>query len=298
MGTIDTLLRVKADASQAVRGLSPLQASLQTTAADAVKTEAALNDLSGQHTVSLNDQAIESARVEVERLRNVMREQLRMDPTADTREAQRNITQLQRSIRTLDRTDAVVDVAVHADATELVAMKVALTELVGGFAEGGGGGLIGRLTASRAGVKLLGSGAAGAAVGVGSLAVAGSAAAAAAWDLGEAAADVQTQVAQLNALTGGLGTETFTELNQWATTTPFALDDATAATKRLVAAGVDLQQIPQYLNDIGNVAAATGVPLEQIATVFSQMESKGKLTFEETQQQASPCGRPWPTSLV
>jgi tape measure domain-containing protein len=295
MGTIDTLLRVKADASQAVRGLSPLQASLQTTAADAVKTEAALNDLSGQHTVSLNDQAIESARVEVERLRNVMREQLRMDPTADTREAQRNITQLQRSIRTLDRTDAVVDVAVHADATELVAMKVALTELVGGFAEGGGGGLIGRLTASRAGVKLLGSGAAGAAVGVGSLAVAGSAAAAAAWDLGEAAADVQTQVAQLNALTGGLGTDTFTELNQWATTTPFALDDATAATKRLVAAGVDLQQIPQYLNDIGNVAAATGVPLEQIATVFSQMESKGKLTFEETQQLAEAGIPVWAT---
>ena len=113
--------------------------------------------------------------------------------------------------------------------------------------------------------------------------------------LGPGAADVQTSVAQLDALTGGSGRRRSRTCRSSAKDTPFALDDATAATKRLVAAGVDLQEIPGYLNDIGNVAAATGVPLAQIATVFAQMESKGKVTFEETQQLAEAGIPVWQT---
>jgi len=125
MGTIDTLLRVKADAAQAVRGLAPLQASLQQTAADAEVTEKALNDLDGTHNIRLNDAAILRAREEISRLRQQMREQLAVDVNANTTAAQRRITQLQRSIRTLDA--EVVDIPVVVETgqaeTKLAAMR-------------------------------------------------------------------------------------------------------------------------------------------------------------------------------
>jgi tape measure domain-containing protein len=295
MGTIDTLLRVKADATQAVRGLKPLQTSLEETAKDAQHTEQALNDLDGQHKISLNDQAIESARKEVERLRTLMREQLRLDPTADTREAQRRISQLQRSIKTLDDQHPVVDVEVDADATGLVALRTALGSAATGLTQGAGGGLVGGLSAARAGMAGLGAETAAAGVAVGGIAVGFGAAAKQAWDLGEAAADVQTSVVQLNALTSGLGVETFQELNKWASETPFALDDATEATKRLVAAGVPLSDIPDYLNQIGNVAAATGVPISQLGAVFAQMEASGKASYENLQQIAESGVPVWQT---
>jgi tape measure domain-containing protein len=116
-----------------------------------------------------------------------------------------------------------------------------------------------------------------------------------AYQSGMAAAEIETLQSQLNALTGGQGTETLEFLQSWAKKTPFELGDATEATKKLVAAGVDLDQIPQYLDQIGNVASATGVPLAQIATVFAQMESKGRPAYEEIQQLAEAGIPVWQT---
>jgi hypothetical protein len=110
MGTIDTLLRIKADARQAVAGLKPLQTALDTTAKDAESTEKALNDLSGSHSIHINDQAVENARKEIERLRQQVREDLRLDVNADTRVAERRIKSLQSSVRTLDAKHVVVEV--------------------------------------------------------------------------------------------------------------------------------------------------------------------------------------------
>jgi len=118
------------------------------------------------------------------------------------------------------------------------------------------------------------------------VALALAAVAAVGWKFGRMAADVETSVTQLDALTVGKGAETFKELQAWAAKTPFAIDDATEATKKLVAAGVPLKQIPDWLNDIGNVASATGVPIAQVGTVFAQMVSKGKASYEELQQLA------------
>lgn len=164
---------------------------------------------------------------------------------------------------------------------------------LGGSAAGAGVAVRG------AGAAMEGAGVSGAAMatGVGAAALAVAGLVTTAWKLGQAAADVETSVTQLDALTGGtgLGPGLFTDLQKWAATTPFAIDDATEAAKKLIAAGVQVPDINDYLNDLGNVASATGVPLSQIATVFAQMESKGKPAFEELQQLAEAGVPVWST---
>lgn len=247
MGTIDTLLRIKADASGAVRGLAPLQASLTETAAAADKTEAALAGLDGQHKITLNDQAIVAAKAEIDRLRASIRDQLVIDPQADTRDAQRRIAQLQRSIRALDAETPVVEVAVEADTTGLDDLKGQVAGLAAG-----GAGIFG------------------------------------AWKLTGLAADVETTQIALSSLTGSVeqGAQAFSDLQKFAATTPFELDQVTQSARSLLAAGVDAGALPEMLTDLGNAASAVGAPLEEVALVFQQMLTKGKVSNEELLQLA------------
>jgi tape measure domain-containing protein len=172
-----------------------------------------------------------------------------------------------------------------------------LGEVQESLREGGGGGLGGGLTSLAGGLRGVGAGGATAAAGLAGVAVGVGAAAAGAWELSEAAADVETSVSQLGALVGDqdLGAQTFADLQKWAASTPFAIEDATEATKKLVAAGVPLKKLPDYLNQLGNVASATGVPLDQMAVVFAQMESSGKASYENIQQLAEAGIPAWTT---
>jgi len=180
-------------------------------------------------------------------------------------------------------------IEIDGDATGVAAAHGGMLRCAGGLdkAKEGAANLgaqlpvIGRLLAGlgRAGP----AGAAAAAV----LAI-GAAAAIAAVKLGLMAAAVEQTKIQLTILAGSeeLGAKLFGELQTYAAETPFFFDEITNSARRLLAAGVTLKEIPGYLEDIGNIAAVTGVPLEQIATVFGQMESKGKATYEELQQLA------------
>jgi tape measure domain-containing protein len=224
-----------------------LQASLTETAAAAQKTEEALGGLDGTHKISLNDSAIQTARTEIDRLKTSMREQLSIDPTADTREAQRRIAQLQRSIRTLDAEAPVIPVKVEADTSSLDELK----SHVAGLAAGGAG-------------------------------------IAAAWKLTGLAADVETTQIALSSLTGSVqeGAQAFSDLQRFAATTPFELNEVTQAARSLLAAGVDASQLPDMLTDLGNAASAVGAPLAEVALVFQQMRTKGKVSNEELLQLA------------
>lgn len=104
--------------------------------------------------------------------------------------------------------------------------------------------------------------------------------------LGTMAADVQSSMIQLEALTGSaeLGAQVFEDLQSYAAETPFAFDEVTEAAKRLIASGVELEILPERLGAIGDVAAATGAPLEEVAQVFAQIEGKGRLMNEELLQ--------------
>lgn len=137
MGTISTVLKISADARSAVSGLKPLQASLEGAEKAAHGTEQALGGLDKPVTVRLNDQAIDTARKEIARLRAQMRQDLSVDVTADTRESQRRIAQLQRSIRTLDAETVTVPV----DVTGVQEAETGLHGISGSIK--GLGGLIG-----------------------------------------------------------------------------------------------------------------------------------------------------------
>lgn len=122
------------------------------------------------------------------------------------------------------------------------------------------------------------------------LAPAAGAAAAAfgAWKLGELAADVETTKLQLSALTGSVeeGAQAFDMLQEFAALTPFTFDEVTRAARSLIAAGIDLQELPDTLTDLGNVAAATGTALSDLAVIYQQMLNKGKVSNEEMLQLA------------
>lgn len=286
MARNDIEMRITADSRGVAAGLKPMMTSLDQAQAAAEETEAALEGIATTPVrISVNDQAIENARAEISRLRSQIREDLSTNVNADTKEAERRIKDLQRSIRALDAQEPVVDVVVNTTHLERLQTTVlgVQTALTGG---GGGAGLVQGLGAASRGLAGVGGSAAAAAGPVGAAAVAMVVAGDAAWHLGQMAADAETQVAQLDALTKGMGEETFGQLQEFAATTPFAIDEVTNATKRLVAAGIELEDIPDTVSDLGEVAAATGVPLEQIATVFAQMVSKGKASYEELQQLA------------
>jgi tape measure domain-containing protein len=291
-GRNDIEMRITADSRGVASGLAPMMKGLQGAQKSAADTETALNEIGAKPIkLSVNDQAVENARVEVARLRAAMAQKLALDPTANTKDAEKRIKDLQRSIKVLDAEDATVDVAVRT--TGLQTLTTVVSEVRNGFV--GSGGLIQGLGAARAGIAGVGGEAAAAAVPLGIIWVTMGVAAKQAWDLGEAAADVQTSVSQLDALTGGLGAKTFEDLNKFAAQTPFELAEVTDATKRLVAAGIQLSDIPDYLHDVGNVAAATGVPISQLATVFAQMESSGRASYEDLKQLAEAGIPVWQT---
>jgi len=284
----DIEMRITADSRGVAAGLKPMMTSLDQAAAAAENTEAALDAIGTTPIkVRVNDEAIAAARAEITRLRNQMREDLRTDVTANTKDAERRIKDLQRTIKVLDAEDPVVDVTVRT--TRLDTLRTTVTDIQNAVAGGGGiggGGLIGGLSAASRGLGAVGGEAAAAAAPVAAVGAAMVVAGGAAWKLGQNAADAETSIAQLDALTSGMGAETFANLQTFAATTPFEMDEVTAATKRLLAAGVQLKDIPDNISDLGEVASATGVPLEQVATVFGQMVSKGKASYEELQQLA------------
>ncbi len=289
MARNDIEMRITADSRGVAAGMAPAIKALDETSKAAQQTEHALDSISTDPIkLNLNDEAVQNARKEIDRLRTLMHSQLKADVNADTSQAQRRIRELQRTIRVLetDRPKVVVDVETNVSA--LAGLKTALTDL-----GSSGMGALGGTRALQVGLTALGTEATAATAGVAAVAIG---IGAVGFKSGMAAADVETLTVQLNSLTEGRGPETLKFLQAWAKSTPFELDQATAATKRLVAAGVPLQDIPDYLNDIGNATAALDpTQLAEVATVFSQMEGKGKILAEEMQQLAERGIPAWQT---
>lgn len=295
MARNDIEMRITADSRAVAAGLKPMMTSLDQAQVAAQETEKSLSSIGTTPVkVNINDEAIAAARAEITRLRTQMREQLSTDVNADTSQAEKRIRDLQKSIKTLDAEKPVVDVVVNTTRVDTLRSTITgIQEAVSGG--GGGGGLIGGLGLASRGISAVGGEAAAAAGPIGAVGTAMVVAGGAAFKLGQSAADAETSIAQLDALTSGMGFETFQMLQDFAAQTPFEMDEVVASTKRLVAAGVDLKDIPSTIGDLGEVAAATGVPLEQVSTVFAQMVSKGKASYEELQQLAEAGIPVWQT---
>lgn len=120
-------------------------------------------------------------------------------------------------------------------------------------------------------------------------------AAAAGFALNEAR-KIETLKTQFEVLTGSAAaaSKIIKDLTEFSAKTPFQFEGIADASKQLLAFGFTADELPKKLQQIGDVASATGKPIEDIATIFGQVAAAGKLTGErllQFQERAIPVGK-------
>lgn len=76
------------------------------------------------------------------------------------------------------------------------------------------------------------------------------------------------------------------QIRQFAATTPFQLNDLIAASKQLLAFGVSADKVRGTLHVLGNLAAASGANIGDLAQIFGKIKSQGKVMGETLNQLA------------
>ena len=261
----DLVLKVRADVSEATKGLAPLTSSLDKVKTSAAATENELEKLSKVKVApSVNEQAIARARDEIRRLQATLAEDIAIG--ADTRPAQRRIAELQSAIRRLDSETVTIDVkssgGLENVSGQAADVKGQLMELAGAA------GVAGTALTGPAGVA-----AAAGAVGVASV---------------KMAADMETATLQMKAVIrdGGDVNKVVGDLKALGASSPFAFPELQASAKTLLSFGVSSRQVVDTLKNLGEVASALGVPIEELSVVYGQMLAKGKIQSEEMLQLA------------
>ena len=261
----DITIGVTADSKGVQAGLAPAITSLGKLGTAAGKTEAELDALANTKvsptiSVTMKDEAIKKAKADIARLRDEIARGIVMG--ADTKDAQRQLAQLERTLRQLEGRRPRIEVdtsGVDHAAASVASLKTGLSGLAS--AVPGAGLLLGK------GGLLFGAGAA--AVGFGKL-----------------AADMQTARLQLKALVrdGGDANALFKEVQAFANTTPFEFPELLATSKTLLAFGVSSKDVVSTMKGLGAVAAAVQAPVNDLAVVYGQMLSRGVAMSEDIMQ--------------
>jgi len=91
---------------------------------------------------------------------------------------------------------------------------------------------------------------------------------------------------QFTVLTGSaeVANDTLKDLQQFAATTPFQLENLATAGAQLIGFGVSADELIPRLQRIGDVAASVNKPIGDIALIFGQVQAAGKLTGERLLQ--------------
>ncbi len=76
------------------------------------------------------------------------------------------------------------------------------------------------------------------------------------------------------------------ELTAFSAATPFEFPEIAASAKKLLAFGVGAADMMNKLTMLGDVAAGIGAPLEDIASIYGKIKSRGQLTGETLNQMA------------
>jgi tape measure domain-containing protein len=99
------------------------------------------------------------------------------------------------------------------------------------------------------------------------------------------AAMQQTEVA-FGTMLGSMdkGKATIKELNQFANVTPFNNSEVIKSGRILLTAGIQAEKLTGHLKAVGDVAAGTNQPLNEMAAIYSKALNKGKLQAEELNQ--------------
>lgn len=74
------------------------------------------------------------------------------------------------------------------------------------------------------------------------------------------------------------------EVTQFAATTPFELQDVAAASKQLLAFGVDAEKVVSTIRSLGDVASGIGAPLGDIAYLYGTIKTAGIAQGEDIRQ--------------
>ena len=95
-------------------------------------------------------------------------------------------------------------------------------------------------------------------------------------------AELETQTRSLKVLTGELGTakKIISELQQFASVTPFTSSELIESAKRLKAFGGDTEKLVDTTQRLADVSGATGARLNEVATAYGQIQAKGRLQGE------------------
>lgn len=282
MGMTELVFKVTANARSAVAGLKPLQTSLKDIKSDSDKAEKSLEGLSKGHKVDVDDDAIGRTKREITRLRESMRHDLSVDVNADTRETQRKISGLRRTLRELERDDVDIDVKLNVDEHGLHGVKGDLEglEKAGGAGKFAGlaglAGTLGKVAPAGLAIGAAAGGIALVATGVGKLAI--------------NSLKLSDQMAQAKiAFTQFLGSgakadKLLGNLTQLAAKTPFEFPELVASSQKLLSFGINSKDIIGTMKTLGDTAALTGSDVSDLADIWGQMKAKGKVANEELLQ--------------
>lgn len=107
--------------------------------------------------------------------------------------------------------------------------------------------------------------------------------------------EIETLKTQFEVLTGsvGLANKAVKDLQEFAASTPFQFKDLAKSEQRLLSFGFTLEETQERMQDIGDVAAASGADISELSLIFGQVRAAGKLTGErllQFQERAIPIG--------
>ena len=76
------------------------------------------------------------------------------------------------------------------------------------------------------------------------------------------------------------------KLNEFTASTPFRLQEVATSARQLIAVGVGVDDINDRMKMLGDIAAASGNSISDIAAAFSKVQAKGKVELENLNQLA------------
>ena len=102
------------------------------------------------------------------------------------------------------------------------------------------------------------------------------------------AAQLQQDTIAIKSFTGSVESANalIQQVRDFAASTPFQLNDLIAASKQLLAFGVSADKVRGTLHVLGNLAAASGANIGELAQIFGKIKSQGKVMGETLNQLA------------
>ena len=104
----------------------------------------------------------------------------------------------------------------------------------------------------------------------------------------KSAADLEKMEVSFISLTGGAkqAADMMKQLNEFTANTPFQIDAVANSARQLIASGTKISEVNEQLQFLGDIAATTGQPINEIAAIFSKVNAKGKVELESLNQLA------------